>query len=191
MEVAHLVSTHLQIVVTQLRVDIHDDPYRQLPPSVPALLRLFAAARRAALSYVPGGSCLPFLEPFLATIRCEETSGLVTQRALSSVLAMLRAGAAVACSGPSLSSADAQLPRAPACRPASIAVHRNAPHRATVACAPSPRKATARTCLALSAMRCRRQQHIPLLSLLIPPPSTPQTCSPTTLRRRAAPCRTS
>lgn len=93
MEIAHLVSTHLQSVVTQLRVDIHDDPYRQPPASVLALLRSFGVARRTALSYAAGGSCLPLLEPFLVTIRCEETSGVVTQRALSSVLAILKAGA--------------------------------------------------------------------------------------------------
>lgn len=91
MEINHLVTIHLQHVVAQLRTDIHDDPYRTPPPAVIALLRSFRVARRAALSYVAGGSCLPYLEPFLSTITCEETSGAVTQRALGAVLALLRA----------------------------------------------------------------------------------------------------
>ena len=50
---------------------------------------LLSAARQALLA--DDGPTLAYLDPFLETIRCEETSGRITQRALSAVLAMLRA----------------------------------------------------------------------------------------------------
>jgi hypothetical protein len=64
---------------------------RAPPPSGTTLLRRFHAARRAVLS---NGDirCTDYLDPFLDTIRQEDTSGLVTQRALCAVRAFLSAG---------------------------------------------------------------------------------------------------
>ena len=64
---------------------------RAPPASGAKLLRRFHAARRTVLA--PGPiSCTDYLEPFLETIRQEDTSGVVTQRALCAVRAFLSAG---------------------------------------------------------------------------------------------------
>lgn len=64
---------------------------RAPPLSGTTLLRRFHAARRAVLA--PGAvKCTDYLEPFLDTIRQEDTSGVVTQRALCAVRAFLESG---------------------------------------------------------------------------------------------------
>ena len=64
---------------------------RAPPASGTTLLRRFHAARRAVLAPGPV-RCVDYLEPFLDTIRQEDTSGVVTQRALCAVRAFLSAG---------------------------------------------------------------------------------------------------
>ena len=78
-------------MTTQLRNEMRAAAaaYRTQPAAI-KLLSSFAAARTAVLSDRAHG-CMEYLEPFLETIRLEETSGVVTQRALSAVRAFLHA----------------------------------------------------------------------------------------------------
>ena len=90
---ADIVTAEIASVTTQLRSDFRAAAaaYRAPPPSGQQLLQKFHAARRAVLR--PGGvACTEYLAPFLETIRQEDTSGLVTQRALCAVRAFLSAG---------------------------------------------------------------------------------------------------
>ena len=86
-----VVCAQISAVTTEMRLEVRlgAASYRALPAAVAGLLRSFRAARQALLA--DDGPTLAYLDPFLETIRCEETSGRVTQRALSAVLAMLRA----------------------------------------------------------------------------------------------------
>ena len=86
------VTDEIATVTTQLRADWRAaaTAYRAPPPSGTMLLRRFNRARRAVLTRRV--SSLEYLEPFLETIRQEDTSGLVTQRALSAVRTFLTAG---------------------------------------------------------------------------------------------------
>ena len=91
--VVDLVTAEIASVTTQLRSDFRAAAaaYRAPPPSGTQLLHKFHAARRAVLQ--PGDvACTDYLAPFLDTIRQEDTSGLVTQRALCAVRAFLSAG---------------------------------------------------------------------------------------------------
>ena len=89
-----LVCSEITAVTTQLRAEMRAAAaaYRAQQPSAAGLLRSFAAARTAVLADGAHCTCcLDYLEPFLETIRLEETSGVVTQRALSAVRAFLYA----------------------------------------------------------------------------------------------------
>eukprot|EP00966_Prymnesium_polylepis_P141673 3271558-Prymnesium_polylepis.1 len=88
-----LVCGEITAVTTQLRAEVRAAAaaYR-VQPAAARLLRSFAAARAAVLAGGPDSiSCMSYLEPFLETIKIEETSGVVTQRALCAVRTFLSA----------------------------------------------------------------------------------------------------
>ena len=92
LSITSLVCSEITSVTTQLRLDARSSvSYLGSSAVIPRLQRGFKRAREVALHYGPGRDCMEYLEPFLETIRCEETSGVVTQRALSAVHAFLRA----------------------------------------------------------------------------------------------------
>ena len=92
LSITSLVCSEITGVTTQLRLDARSSvSYLGSSAVIPRLQRGFKRAREVALHYGPGRDCMEYLEPFLETIRCEETSGVVTQRALSAVHAFLRA----------------------------------------------------------------------------------------------------
>jgi len=91
-ELRDIVSFEIASITTQLRADWRaaTSAYRAPPPSGTKLLRHFNQARRAVLTRRV--SSLEYIEPFLETIRQENTSGVVTQRALLAVHTFLEAG---------------------------------------------------------------------------------------------------
>ena len=92
-DITSLVCSEITGVTTQLRADARASvsSYMGSSATIPRLQRNFKKARDVALHYGPGHDCMEYLEPFLDTIRCEETTGVVTQRALSAVHSFLRA----------------------------------------------------------------------------------------------------
>ena len=93
LSITSLVCSEITGVTTQLRADARAavSSYMGSSATIPRLQRNFKKAREVALHYGPGRDCMEYLEPFLDTIRCEETTGVVTQRALSAVHNFLRA----------------------------------------------------------------------------------------------------
>ena len=93
LSITSLVCSEITGVTTQLRADgrASVSSYMGSSATIPRLQRNFKKAREVALHYGPGHDCMEYLEPFLDTIRCEETTGVVTQRALSAVHSFLRA----------------------------------------------------------------------------------------------------
>lgn len=88
-----MISSEITAVTTQLRAELRAAAaaYR-LQPAAAKLLSSFAAAQTRVLNGGVEGDCMAYLEPFLETIRNEDTSGVVTQRALCAVRAFLSAG---------------------------------------------------------------------------------------------------
>ena len=85
------VLSEMSTVTTQLRADIRSfqtAAYRP-PQKLLDLLNNFKGARDAVMR--GGADSMPYLGPFLDVIRCEQTSGVVTQRALCAVLAFMQA----------------------------------------------------------------------------------------------------
>ena len=93
LSITSLVCSEITGVTTQLRADARASvsSYMGASATIPRLQRSFKKARDVALHYGPDHDCMEYLEPFLETIRCEETTGVVTQRALSAVHCFLRA----------------------------------------------------------------------------------------------------
>ena len=93
LSITSLVCSEITGVTTQLRADARASvsSYMGSSATIPRLQRNFKKAREVALHYGPGHDSMEYLEPFLDTIRCEETTGVVTQRALSAVHSFLRA----------------------------------------------------------------------------------------------------
>lgn len=88
-----IVCAEMTTVTTQLRAELRASSaaYR-IHPAASKLLRSFTSARSELLAGGPESrSCMVYLEPFLETIRLEETSGIVTERALSAARSFLSA----------------------------------------------------------------------------------------------------
>ena len=79
-DITSLVCSEITGVTTQLRADARASvsSYMGSSATIPRLQRNFKKARDVALHYGPGHDCMEYLEPFLDTIRCEETTGVVT-----------------------------------------------------------------------------------------------------------------